>query len=288
MKSRYHVIAVMLLVAAMGFAAQAEAAARPSLTGISRSAITSDAADIPGRVAYVTLLSTGFEPGQGFVVNPLEPQQGWTASGVNLPFVSVSNAFAHSGTQHERIVHDNTQGVGVNRVVLSPLDAGILPGSPSTTTQWINISNDLGADYDVFGQSPSEAFITWRVKFHYSDGTGSGAPPGIIAILDDVGGGVLNFVNTGLPWNQNQYSELKVQFDPANSEIRYFYDGVLIYVGYTIYAGTKVEQVGSVNDNYQLDGAETADFDDITLIDTPTDPTAAAPTSWGRIKKAYR
>ena len=42
-----------------------------------------------------------------------------------------------------------------------------------------------------------------------------------------------------------------------------------------------------MNDNFQLAG-ETADFDDIVLIDTPTDPTNASTKSWGRIKKAYR
>ena len=66
-----------------------------------------------------------------------------------------------------------------------------------------------------------QAFISWRVKFHYSDGTGSGAPPGVIAILDDIGGGTLAFVLTGVYWNQGYYTELKVQFDPALGEIRW-------------------------------------------------------------------
>jgi hypothetical protein len=284
MKSRYRVTAIaVLLLAAVGFAPQAEAVSKPPMS-TTNATVTADAADQPGRVAYVTLLSTGFEPGQGFVIAALEPQQGWVASGVNAAWAGVSGANAHSGTQHQRLTNDALVPVNTQRVVLSPLVAGVLPSTPSTTTQWINISNDQGADYDVFGQAPSQAFITWRVKFHFSDGTG--APPGMIFILDDIGGGALAFINTGVIWNTGVYTELKVQFDPALGQVRYFYGGALIHTG-VIYAGNVVEQVGSVNDNFQL-GGETADFDDIVLIDTPTDPTNANIKSWGRIKKAYR
>jgi len=284
MKSRYCVTAIaVLLLAAVGFAPQAEAVSKPPMSA-TNATVTADAADAPGRVAYVTLLSTGFEPGQGFVVAALEPQQGWTASGANAVWASVSGANAHTGTQHQRLQNNALSGAGVNQVALSPLVAGVLANTPSTTTQWINISNDQGADYDVFGQAPSQAFISWRVKFHYSDGTG--APPGMIFILDDIGGGALAFVATNVIWNTGVYTELKVQFDPATDQVRYFYDGNLIHTG-VVYAGNVVEQVGSVNDNFQLPG-ETADFDDIVLIDTPTDPTSSATKSWGRIKKAYR
>ena len=184
MKSRYRVTAIaVLLLAAVGFAPQAEAVSKPPMSA-TNATVTADAADQPGRVAFITLLSTGFEPGQGFVVAALEPQQGWAASGLNAPWASVSAANPHTGAQHQRLQF-NPPNVGANQVVLSPLVAGVLPNSPSTTTQWINISNDQGADYDVFGQAPSQAFITWRVKFHFSDGTG--APPGMIFILDDIG-----------------------------------------------------------------------------------------------------
>ena len=43
-------------------------------------------ADGPG------IYSTGFETVEGYTVNPIEPQLGWTASGTSNPFASVSTA----------------------------------------------------------------------------------------------------------------------------------------------------------------------------------------------------
>ena len=99
MKSRYRVTAVaVLLLAAVGFAPQAEAVSRPP-TAMSNAALSTEAADLPGRVAYVTLLTTGFEPGEGFVVGALEPQLGWTASGGQYVHVPNANQVVTDPTQ---------------------------------------------------------------------------------------------------------------------------------------------------------------------------------------------
>ena len=78
-----------------------------------------------------------------------------------------------------------------------------------------------------------------------------------------------------------------MQLDPGLGEIRYFYAGVQIYTG-VIYAGTSVEQIGELTDNFQLGAGESGGLDAITLLDTPSDPVPAQPMSWGAVKGPYR
>lgn len=277
MKSLYYAAAIAALVA--GLSTQVIASPKP-LIALNNGVITTEAAIGGPTLEFMTLMSTGWEA--PFVLGPLEPQQGWTASGTNLPYASVSTANPHSGVQHLQIVNDPTVGAGTLRVMLSPVVA-VAANSPSTTKEWIYISNDGGADVDAIGQAPSQGFISWRVKFSFSDDTGAG--PGTIYVLDNLEGSLF-FINTGVTWNTAVYTELKVQFDPAMGEIRYFYDGNLIYTG-AIVAGTAIEQVGYLADNFQLPG-ESAAVDDMSLIDTATDPTATKTSSWGKIKSTYR
>lgn len=225
---------------------------------------------------------SGFESGEGFVLGAIEPQQGWSASGVNLPFASVRNALPYTGLQHLRLIHDTTQGVGVNRIAFSPLQ--VTPANtPSTVYVKVRISNDQGADHDVVGQAPSQALLTWRVKFSYSDDSGVG--PGTIYVLDDLGAGVV-FVNTGVAWTHAVYKELRVDFDPIGGTIRYYYGGALIYTG-TVFAASAVEQVLALTDNYEI-GAETGDFDALS-VQTLGDPAVSVEAAtWTRVKELMR
>lgn len=245
----------------------------------STEAIAPDAGDVNTTLAVI--LSTGFEA-PTYVLGPAEPQNGWTASGVNLAWNTISNLNPAQGTQHLRVIRDVTVAGGSTRVLLSPVTA-LPPNTPAQFRGLLYISNDGGSDHDLIGQAPNQGFITYRMKFSWSDDAGTG--PGTIYVLDDLGAG-LGFVNTGVTWTEGQYKEVKVQHDPAAGEIRYFYDGALIYTG-TIFAGTSVEQVGMVTDNFQLAG-EHAGLDEIQLLDTPSDPTPASATTWGKIKGQYR
>lgn len=278
MRHGFQFIAVLVLLAAPGLSGNAFAG--KSMVGSKSSIAPTEANDPVSPLA--TLLSTGFETAEAFVVGPLEPQNGWTASGVNSAWSSVSALAPAVGAQHVRMVKDPSVGQGSARIIFSPLIA-VAPGTPSQVRMLINLSNDGGSDYDVFGQAPSQGFITWRVKFSFADAGGAG--PGTIFILDDIGAG-LEFVDTGVLWTQGSYAELKVQFDPAMGETRYFYNGVLIYTS-IIYAGTAVEQVGVLNDNFQLAG-ETADVDALVWLDTPSDPVPVRNASWGKVKGLYR
>lgn len=244
----------------------------------SKNYIAPDAGDV--NAIQATVLSTGFEA--PFVVGPLEPQQGFSATGTNLPCYSVSTLNANTGAQHLRIIKDAAAGQGVSRVALSPTIVQPL-NSPSQVKQMVYISGDGGADYDCFAQSPALALLSWRVKFSYSDDTGGG--PGTIYILDNPGAGI-EYVNTGVLWDKGVYRELKVQFDPGAGQIRYFYNGIQIYTG-VIFGASKVDQIGWFMDNYQL-GGESGGIDGVTWLDTPSDPVPTTPATWGKIKGQYR
>src|SRR5262245_52868517 len=68
---------------------------------------TKDALIADGAVGTTSyLFGSGFEPGEGYAIGTLEPQLGWTATGINLPFASISNANPFTGTQHIRLIDD--------------------------------------------------------------------------------------------------------------------------------------------------------------------------------------
>jgi hypothetical protein len=254
------------------------AGAAPKTIVASKNHIVPEAGD--PIVSLATVYSTGFEA--PFVVGPIEPQQGFTASGVNSAWCSVSAANPHTGSQHLRLIRDPAVGQGTVRNCLGP-NIAVAPNSPSQVKMMVYISGDQGADYDVIGQAPSQASVAWRVKFSYSDATGAG--PGSIFILDNTGAG-LAYEDPGVVWTPGVYKELKVQFDPAMGQIRYYYDGVHIYTS-GIFAANVVTQLVWYDDNYHLTG-ERGDFDSVTWIDTPSDPVPATPATWGRIKGQYR
>jgi hypothetical protein len=236
--------------------------------------------DDQGAAAF--FFGSGFEASEGFAVGPLEPQNGWTATGVNLPWASVSSANPFTGTQHLRAINNPAAGAGATHVLLSPVNAQPA-NSPSTVYCKVNISNDGGADYSIIGQAPSQMFITWRVLFSYSDAVGTG--PGTIFILDNIGM-VIQFVDTGVLWDENVYRELRVDFNPMGGAIDYYYNGVPIYTG-NIVAGTAVEQVGAVTDNFQLAG-ETADIDAISVQSVGEPPVGVQQATWTQIKAMMR
>ena len=276
MKTRFHssTLLAVLAISALG-AADVHAAGKSMIA--SKDAIPqTDGAPI-GILA--TVFSTGFEA--GYALGPVEPQNGWTASGTNLPWASISAAEPCEGSLHIRLINDPTVGPGLNRVLLTP--AIVQPANaPSQVKVQLNLSNWDGADYDVVGQAPSQGFLSWRVKFHFDDTLGG---PGMIFVLDDLGAG-LQYIGTGVTWLENSCAELKVQFDPANGETRYFYNGLHIYSS-AIYAGTSIEQLVFLHDNFQLPG-ETGEIDAINWIDTPSDPVPVTNASWGKIKNTYR
>jgi len=209
--------------------------------------------------------NTGFEPAQGFAVGPIEPQQGWSATGTNLPFASVTTANPFAGTQNLRLVRDNTTSPPNESFAVSP-DLGPQVPAAQTNTMMVDISNDGGADYLIAGQSLSQSAVTWQVVFFF-EGATSGSP-GTILVADDIGSG-LEFVDTGVAWDQGVYRQLRVDTDPVANTIDYFYNGAHIYSSVSgMWGGTVTEQMVFDDDNFQLNG-ETADFDNVGINNVP-------------------
>lgn len=220
-----------------------------------------------GGIAGPANFSADFEA-PNYALGSLEPQQGWSASGVDLPWQSVSNANPAGGAQHARYTFDNTVAAGTQRVSLGP-GQGAQPAGNSLTNVKVNISNDQGASNSLIGQAPTQGFITWRVLFNLNDGFTAGTP-GAIFVLDDpdlAGPAPLAFYATGITWVEGAYADLRVSVRQDASQIDYYYNGVLIYVG-QIFAGTSTEQFGVVTNNRQLAG-ETMDIDDVSIVPEP-------------------
>jgi hypothetical protein len=280
MLPRFHGFAKISAIA-LSLVLAVEAGAAPKSWNTDKSAIPDGEHDSPvGSLA--TVFGTGWEAADGFALGAVEPQLGWTATSTNNTWASVSAASPFAGARHMRLIRNTLLGQGSQCLVFTPTVAQA-PGTPATIKMQVKISNDQGADYDVIAQAPSQGFLTWRVKFSFSDIVGTG--PGTIFILDDVGSG-LAFQDTGVLWDINVYRELKVQFDPGAGQIRYYYDGNLIYTGILV-AATAVEQIVWRTDNFQL-GGETGDFDAALWTDTPSDPVPAIPQSFGGLKSKYR
>ena len=276
MRSRYIALSALALAASLAFASQASAAKSMSADKLSLKQEAGDAV-----FPMATVLSTGWEAADGYNVGALEPQLGWTASGTNATWASISTTGPFAGARCLRLIKQTS--AGTLSLVFSPTSAQ--PAiAPSQVKAMIKITNDQGADYDFVGQSPSQGFLSWRVKFSWSD-AGQAGGPGTIFVLDDVGAG-LAFQDTGIIWDLNVYRELKVSFDPTAGVINYFYDGNLIYTG-NLVAGTNVEQLVFLHDNFQLSG-EAASLDNLNWIDTASDPVPAQSKSWGSVKNLYR
>jgi hypothetical protein len=240
-------IAGLLVVALAGSVASAKIF-DTSTAALSASGAFGDR--IPGNAV------TGFEQPQ-FVPGVFEPQAGWAASGVNQPWATISTANPHTGAQHLRTEFHSAVAPGTSRVTQSP-NQPLPANTPDTSAMWFYISAQGGADYDLVGQALTQGFLTWRVKMNFQGG---------IFVLDDAGEGPA-FQPTGVNYVAGQWNQLCVEMDPIADVQRYYINGTLIYTG-QVYAGTSVEQLVTVHDNFQNPG-EFADFDDYSGIHVPT------------------
>lgn len=206
---------------------------------------------------------TGWNSGEGFVPGSIGGQQGWGVSASGPQTALVNNVNPFEGDQHLSLVHQTGISQGTLRGAFSPA-AGAGPVGPSAMSIMISISNTGGARYDIIPQAPSQAFLTARVVFNFT---------GDIFVLDDLDGpgpGGLTFVDTGVDWVAGAYKNLTIEADPDADTLRYYYDGVLIYDNPLtgMFAGTRMEQIVLLSDNFQLAG-ERGDFDQLSVIPAP-------------------
>src|SRR5262245_46011974 len=136
MNSRFQFVSGVAAVAAL--VALASSASAGKLTIASKDLITPPDGLITG---LATVHANGFE---AFANGSVEPQFGYSSSGVNLPWQTVSTASPFAGAKHMRFIHDTTVGNGTQRLVFTPN----LPqpaNSPSQVKIQVKISNDGGA-----------------------------------------------------------------------------------------------------------------------------------------------
>lgn len=191
-----------------------------------------------------------------FVLGNIDTQAGWSVFSGNVNQL-ISSVNPNGGTQHYR---NGPEGTGGNVGAFSP-DTGPSSIQPQTLSIDVAIGADGGADYDVVPQAPSQGFLTARVKFSFL---------GDIQVLDDLGAG-LAFVDTGADWIPGSYRNLTVAMDPGANTLDYSYDGSLIYSSVAgVYAGTAMEQVVLLSDDFHA--GEFGDFDNmsITVIPEPS------------------
>lgn len=202
----------------------------------------------------------GFETAEGFVVGPLEPQLGWTASGTNDAWSSVSNLGPASGAQHNRQVNRAASAAGTQLVTLGPVVAGQTNDGGVVDVD-VRVSNSGGADYDFGAQSPLAGLIVTRVKNYYAD---SG-----VYVLDLDPNNALVFNYTGFDYTPGAYYHLQMTVNPVLQQVTYnFNGGAVVYVGDTPTAAYRLEQFYTVHDNFQLAG-EYADYDNVSFTPEP-------------------
>jgi hypothetical protein len=216
-----------------------------------------------GTAALVSSYATGFEPGEGFAPGFIEGQAGWTTWSTASTDAHIDTVNPFAGDQHLRISFDAAEPIGELVGGFSP-DIG--PHNPASAylSVWVNIGATGGADYDVVPQAPSQGLLSARVKFSWL---------GHITILDDIGAG-LTFIDSGLDYTPGVYQHLEIALDNTLNTIDYYLDGALFYSSAAgVFAGTAVEQVVLVSDNFQID--ESGDFDDLFYDNIPAPSTLA-------------
>ncbi|MBX3697215.1 MAG: hypothetical protein R3F08_15440 [Dokdonella sp.] len=208
----------------------------------------------PNAPAPAVQLTSGFEPGEGFAPGYIGGQAGWTtfAASSAQPVINATSPIA--GAQDLQIAGDGTISAGTNTGAFSPDLGPQNVTDPSSLSVDIRITATGGADYDVVPQAPSQSFLSARVKFGFL---------GTIQILDDTGGG-LAFVDTGINWPVNTTFNLRIELDPVANTLDYYINNALIYSSVAgVFAGTQMEQVVLISDNFQA--GEVGEFDNVVL-----------------------
>ena len=208
-------------------------------------------------IMRATPYGTGFEASEGFAPGYIGGQAGWTAFSASVTEGHVGTVNPYAGEQHLRISRDPDISMGTWTGGFSP-DLGAQNDDPVSVSVMVAIGATGGADYDVVPQAPSQDLQTAHVNFSWL---------GDIRVLDDPGTG-LDFIDTGVDWVPGGYKDLTIDIDAGSNTIDYSYDGSLIYSSVAgVFAGTSVEQVVLLSDNYQVD--ESGDFDNLVITPEP-------------------
>lgn len=203
----------------------------------------------------------GFEPEEGFVPGFIADQVGWaTYTDQSMVQPEISTDAPATGTQHLRFGFDPLIPPTFEALVAIGPDIGDQSpkGRRSSLTVDVKIDGLGGADYEVVPSTPSEGLLVTRVDFNYL---------GNILIADFIDGSFA-FIDTGVPWKLDEYGQLRIDVDPLQDSIEYFYDGELIYTSTAgLLGGTFIERVNLFSDNFNL--SDVGDFDNVQITIEP-------------------
>ena len=191
-------------------------------------------------------------------------QNGWDSMS-SYAATRISDEYSSHGFQHLRISKDGNLPVNTIIGVISP-DLANLPnkaliGDETLVSADILISNKSITDYSILGYSTTQNEGAWQIIFGYN---------GTIIISDDRNNdNTIVLYNTWIPWQINDYFNLKVKTSVSGDYIKYYIDDVLIYTSRNgLIGATTVEQIKFFCNNFPDDN-EYASLDNLT-IDTST------------------
>lgn len=204
-----------------------------------------------GTLAGAPLVNECFN---AFADGPVNGQFGWTTFTATQNGPVISGVAPLEGAKSVELPDSPAVANGTFSGIFSP-NVGAQPAGQYTCSYKVMVPNFGGADYDGVFQAPSQAFLTNRVKFYYTDFDGDGFE-GDILILDDpdnAGPTALAFFDSGADWVPGVTHDVRIEVDATANTQRYFLDGTLIYTG-TVYAGTSIEQAVILDDTFHLPG----------------------------------
>lgn len=189
--------------------------------------------------ASADTIECGFETAEGFTEGFLDAQSGWTVESGNTSQPTVSAVNPHSGLQHLRMDYD---GSAPGNVVAYGPSLGLRDGTrPSTVEARVFVSTTGGPYFTLKADHLSAGLATWEITL---------TDFGRFLVVDDVGYGPQSILAPDtFTWAPDEYASIRVECIPATGTIEYYYNDTLIYTG-QIYAGTAVEQVLVISDNY--------------------------------------
>jgi hypothetical protein len=198
---------------------------------------------------FAATAQVSFESSEGFVLGPLDDQNGWNVSTASLATGSISDAYANEGAWSLKIEGLNSTNHALVGA-FSPVD--VVEGDVITVSYdfFVTELSDAASDFYVGAQSPSQTLLTSRQRYAY-DGK-------IYVVATD---GTLQYVDTGATYEAMTWYNMTAVHTFSAGTIEYYLDGELIYTGDT-FGATNVEQMTFLNDNY----ASTGYFDNLQVV----------------------
>lgn len=186
-----------------------------------------------------------FDLSSGFVLGPINGQNGWYSTNLTDPVISSDNPYRGNG--HLRLAGDDSVSQGTSIDVACPIQP-TPAATRNSVSVWLNISQSNGADYVIGAWNNTEYKWVWNIHFsRLGDiSVSNGAP----------------YAATGDTWIADQYQNLTVVTDPDQGSITVSYAGTQIY-STTIQGASNFEKIWIYHDNYHQ--TDVGDFDDLVI-----------------------